>query len=197
MVPTSLRILYLAAAFSSLLSWGLLAFVFQPPDKTPPPALSVGTLPRVGQVVPDLAFQSPGRGAVSLRDLRGRWILLNFWATWCEPCRREMPSLERLARYFADQGIPFLLLAASVDQSWQDVQQFLQQDPSLRDLRLKMRLVWDKGGQEALRFGTSKFPETYLIDPQGRLQQKFVGPFEWDSPSLLAQIQQRMRPSPR
>lgn len=201
MVSVPLRLLYLVAAVSSLLSWSL----GQATQTSRPIASSASSkkpdLPagrpaiglQVGQPIPLSRFQTPQGQSFSLHDLRGRWLLLNFWATWCEPCREEMPSLERLARLYADQGLPFLLLAASVDQSWKDVQQFLAQDPSLRDLRLKMRLVWDKGGQEALRFGTSKFPETYLIDPQGRLRQKFVGFFRWDSQEIQAQIQQRMR----
>lgn len=106
-----------------------------------------------------------------LASLRGKWVLVNFWATWCPPCRDEMPSMEMLNRRFQDRN--FAMLAVSVDENWGDVARFFGDTPPT------FKVLWDRQKVTARRYGTSKFPETYLIAPDGRVAAKYVGPRDW------------------
>ncbi len=143
-----------------------------------------------GRLAPRLKVQQTNGQTTTLRSYRGRWVLVNFWATWCEPCRREMASLERLALHLQQQ--PFTLLAVSVDANWAVVQKFFRTHTQLKGKSLKMKLLLDPLGAHAIRYGTRKFPETYLIDPKGHLRKKWIGPFVWDSPAMLKQIKAMM-----
>jgi thiol-disulfide isomerase/thioredoxin len=146
---------------------------------------------KLNQGVPMLQLLTPAGEQVGLSSFRGKWVMINFWATWCAPCRREMPSMERLAK--AMNPNKFVLLAASVDSNWRIVRNFFRNHPTLKRQALTMKVLRDKDSQNALRYGTSKFPETYLIDPQGRLRFKWVGPKEWDQPALLAKLKRMMQ----
>lgn len=141
---------------------------------------------RIGHKAPRLSLQTPQNKPSSLRNYRGRWLLLNFWATWCAPCREEMDSLEKLAHLMKDQ--PFTLLAVSVDANWTVIHNFFRKHPTLRNRTLRMELALDPLGSQAQAYGSRKFPETYLLDPQGVVRYKWVGPFVWDSPQILQQI---------
>lgn len=125
---------------------------------------------------PPFALADRQGNRVRLADFEGRWVLLNFWATWCDPCRVEMPSMERLAKALA--GEDFQMLAVSVDESWEPVDAFF------KDERPGFRVLHDGEAKWAQAFGTSKFPETYLIGPDGRLKAKFVGPRDWSDPAF-------------
>ncbi len=148
---------------------------------------------QIARKAPTLRLEGERGQAFSLEPFRGRWLMVNFWATWCEPCRREMPALERLARSLQQEKMPIVLLAASVDQEWSLIHAFLRKHPFFRGSTPSMRIVRDAGGVMALRYGTQKFPETYLIDPNGRLRAKWVGALEWDSPQMLVQLRQTLR----
>ncbi|MFZ9888951.1 MAG: redoxin domain-containing protein [Myxococcota bacterium] len=108
---------------------------------------------------------------LQLASLRGKWVLVNFWATWCPPCRDEMPSMEMLNRRFQNRN--FAMLAVSVDENWGDVARFFGDTPPT------FKVLWDRQKVTARRYGTSKFPETYLIAPDGRVAAKYVGPRDW------------------
>ena len=110
---------------------------------------------------------------VDVAQYRGKWVLVNFWATWCAPCRDEMPSLEMLNRRFAKEQMPVQLVAVSVDEDWAEVNRFFGATaPSFT-------VLWDRDKKTALSYGSRKFPETYLIDPEGKVAAKFVGPRDW------------------
>lgn len=140
----------------------------------------------LGKKAPRLVVQNPQKTLISLRNYQGRWVLINFWATWCTPCRQEMESLEKLATTMTSS--PFTLLAVSVDTNWSVVHKFFRNHSTLRNRKLHMDLALDPLGSQAQQYGTKKFPETYLIDPQGVVRHKWVGPFVWDSPQILQQI---------
>lgn len=128
---------------------------------------------------------SPRRAPVStlLSPYQGRWMLVHFWATWCPPCRTEMPSLELLNRKVSNEMI---ILAVSVDENWSDVGRFFAgQNPSLI-------LLSDKGQQLSDAFGVGKFPETFLVAPDGQIRAHFVGPRNWDSKESLEYLQRVM-----
>ncbi|TNE51050.1 MAG: TlpA family protein disulfide reductase [Deltaproteobacteria bacterium] len=145
---------------------------------------------QLGKLVPRIRAQQQDGSTAYLRHFRGKWVLLNYWATWCEPCRREMGSLENLARTL--KAPDFALWAVSVDANWKVVQSFFGKHPTLKAGNLTMKIALDTSGESARRYGTSKFPETYLIDPQGRLRQKWIGPFQWDKPAMVQQIRRLM-----
>lgn len=130
---------------------------------------------------------------VTLEDFRGKYVLLNFWATWCPPCVEEVPSLERLAERLATSRPDILVVAPSVDEDgWKVV------DPFLRKMGAdSFRVVLDTG-KSASKFGTRKLPETWLIAPDGTIMDpkdapgvsvrgsRFVGSQRWDAPALAA-----------
>jgi thiol-disulfide isomerase/thioredoxin len=106
---------------------------------------------------------------------------VNFWATWCPPCRDEMPSLTRLAQQF-DPG-SFEVVAVSVDDGWAPVDKFLPPGQT------PFRVALDEGAKMSRTFGTSKFPESYLVDRDGKLRLKFVGPRNWMDPNVAALLE--------
>lgn len=119
-------------------------------------------------------------GDLDLASLRGRVVLLNFWASWCAPCRREMPSMSRLAEQLADQ--PFRIVAVNVGESKEEVRAFLETTP------LNFPIVFDPLVETASSWGVPGLPYSCLIDPEGRLRYRLAGDYEWDSPAALEAI---------
>ena len=105
-----------------------------------------------------------------LKRQQGKWIFVNFWATWCPPCRDEMPSMEMLNRRFSKQMI---MVAVTVDEDWNEVIRFFGDD------KPSFQVLWDKRKITALKYGTRKFPETYLVAPNGKVAAKYIGPRDW------------------
>ena len=128
------------------------------------------------------AFALPlrGGGQLQLGQLKGKLVLVNFWATWCEPCRAEMPSLSQLAKGYDPKT--FEVVAVSVDEAWAPVEKFLAPDSPFK-------VVLDQGGRVSQAWGTSKFPESYLVDAEGRVRLKFVGPRVWTDPNFDAVLE--------
>ena len=117
-----------------------------------------------------------------LAEYRGKVILLNVWATWCGPCRTEMPSMERLHQHFQDQD--FRIVAVSVDQGGPaGVGQFA------KDLGLTFDILHDPQGEIQRIYRTTGVPESWVIDRSGTIVKKVVGATEWDSPTNTALIQ--------
>lgn len=113
---------------------------------------------------------------VSLDDYGGKVVLLNFWATWCPPCVQEMPSLDAIYRELRDRG--FVVVGISVDEDAGQYSAFLDSSgvtfPTVRDPE---RTV-------SVRYGTMKYPESYLISREGRVLRKYVGPEDWRRPEI-------------
>jgi len=133
---------------------------------------------------PAFSFRLPARGGgeVDLSSLRGKIVLVNFWATWCPPCREEMPSLSRLAQSFDPQS--FEVVTVSVDDGWEPIEKFLAVP------RTPYRVALDEGGKVSRTYGTTKFPESYLVDRDGKLRLKFVGPRNWTDPNIATLLQE-------
>ena len=127
-----------------------------------------------GSQAPPFALQQLGGGQVSLDELRGRVVLLNFWATWCKPCEDEMPAMERVYRELAPEG--FELMAVSVDDGIEEVRRFQAR------LGLSFPILHDPDKDAALRYQSFRYPESFLVDRDGTLVARFIGPREWDTP---------------
>ena len=121
-------------------------------------------------------------GTVSgLADYRGKVILLNVWATWCGPCRTEMPSMQRLHTQFA--GSDFRIVAVSVDQERSAVVRAFADD-----LGITFDILHDPTGEIQRLYKTTGVPESWVIDRSGTIIKKVVGATEWDSPTNTALI---------
>jgi peroxiredoxin len=131
---------------------------------------------RVGFPAPAFTLRGLEGGTYRLSDFRGRIVFLNVWATWCPPCREEMPSMERLYRRL--QGTDFVMLAVSVDDGVERVRQFVAQ------ANLTFPILLDPQGSVPPRYGVTGFPETFVIDREGNVIHHTVGPENWDSEAV-------------
>ena len=122
------------------------------------------------------------RGAPkTLADYRGKVVLLNFWATWCPPCQREMPSLERLRTRMA--GRPLEIVAVSSAEAPDDVKAFLAK------MKLGFPILLDPDGSNTRRWNVFALPTTFVLDADGRVRHVLTGPAEWDEGELLAVVE--------
>ena len=129
---------------------------------------------------PAVSFSDRDGRLLTLEDFRGRAVLLNFWATWCGPCVREMPALDRLQADLGPEGLQ--VIALSVDRQGLEVV-----EPFYRRLSIEaLEIYLDPANQVARSFTVPGLPTTYLIDPDGRMVGVLAGPAEWDSPDALA-----------
>jgi thiol-disulfide isomerase/thioredoxin len=136
------------------------------------------------------AVDASGR-PMSLEPMRGRWVLLNLWFSDCEPCREEMPSLDALARAYAGRHLE--VVALSVDPTWDKVRAFHKSERALAKRPPAYRLWLDAKKATPPRYGSFKFPETFLVDPKGDLVARFVGPRDWASPAARSLVESLAR----
>lgn len=135
-----------------------------------------------GKAAPDFRFARPSGRMASLADFRGKVVLISFWATWCPPCQEEMPSMERLSR--AMDANRLVILPFSVDRSWGPVKRFMA------DNAFSMPVYADFDRNISTLYGTSKFPETYIIDKKGVVAFKVIGAIDWMAPEMLSFLNQ-------
>lgn len=135
-------------------------------------------------MAPGFSFPQPSGREAYLRDFRGRVVLINFWATWCPPCRDEMPSMNELRQILDPNQLA--ILAFSVDQSWDPVNRFMSENhytlPVYADFDRKISTL----------YGTRKFPETYIIDKRGKVAFKVIGPTDWLDSEMLSYLRRLM-----
>jgi cytochrome c biogenesis protein CcmG/thiol:disulfide interchange protein DsbE len=128
---------------------------------------------QVGQVAPDFTV-ADGNTSVHLANYRGQVVLLNFWATWCEPCVVEMPSMLDLHR----EQPSLAILAISIDEDADAYSRFLVRR------HVSLITVRDPGQTAAKLYRTEMWPETYVIDRRGVIRRKFVGAQDWSNPEI-------------
>ena len=134
---------------------------------------------------PPLALADASGRVHDLAALRGRVVLVNFWATWCEPCRDEMPALERLDRSLS--GTPFTLLAVNVGELPEKVAPFMDK------LGVKLTVLHDAFDRVArVDWKVRMMPATYIVDTRGRLRWSLLGDAEWDQPRYVDAIRRLM-----
>ena len=131
--------------------------------------------PHIGDVAKDFSLQDSDR-KISLNQFRGQVVVLNFWATWCPPCVEELPSLMAMQERTKEKGI--VVLGVSIDVDDDAYHRFLK----LR--KVNFLTVRDPEQKVATMYGTAGWPETYVIDRQGLMRRKFIGPVDWNSPEV-------------
>jgi len=134
-----------------------------------------------GLAAPEFALSRLGGGELALHELRGKVVLLNFWATWCAPCEQEMPAMQRLYVKLAPLGLE--LVAVSEDDSPEVVERFRER------LGLSFPILLDPKHEAAARYQSYRYPETFLIDRSGVLVARYIGERDWDAPEYLSRIQ--------
>src|SRR5229473_1863097 len=146
------------------------------------PQYRQGEASLAGKTPEDFTMELNGK-ATKLSDLRGKVVVLNFWASWCPPCVAEAPSLNRLHKYIESRN--GLVLGVAADEDPYAFSKFIIDQavtfPNYRDPGTK-----DRGSPIALCYGTSMIPETYIVDRHGKIARKVIGPQEWDSPDMRA-----------
>lgn len=127
----------------------------------------------------DFALTLKGQPA-HLSNLRGRVVLLNFWASWCPPCVEETPALNELQKRI--QPLGGTILGVSVDDDQSAYEKFL------RNYNVDFPTFLDPAKEIPLSYGTTMYPDTYIIDRDGRIERKIVGPQDWTSPAMLSYL---------
>jgi thiol-disulfide isomerase/thioredoxin len=189
-VPIGLAVIAIAAGIAVwLVSPARIPIASAPaPVPTAPAGFSLTPL-ATPRPLPELHFTDGGGRKLTLVVFRGRVVLLNLWATWCVPCRKEMPALDRLQ---ARLGSPaFEVVALSIDQKGLSTVQ-----PFYKELGLKaLRIYLDRSGEAAFELHAPGLPTSLVIDRQGREVDRVVGPADWDSPQVEAVIRKYLAES--
>ena len=160
-----------------LVTWGVLAFGIGVIVVFARPSYRQGEASIAGQTPRNFALEINGKPS-HLSDLRGKVVVLNFWATWCPPCVEETPGLIALNQRIASRN--GVVLGVSVDEDENAYQQFLQTQ------RVNFLTSRDPSKKSAQDYGTVMYPETYVIDRHGKILRKIIGPQNWNSPEMLS-----------
>jgi thiol-disulfide isomerase/thioredoxin len=129
---------------------------------------------------PGLVVQpKEGRG-VDLSQEQGRVIVVHFWATWCAPCLEELPALEQFWRRFEGRSDIALFAVATDKEGWEKI------GPWVAERKVGLPVFVDPGGKVAERFGTTMFPETYVVDREGKVVQRIENAVDWTKPEVAA-----------
>ena len=162
--------------------WAAVAFALGVLTLFAVPSYRQGEASIAGQPAKDFPVTVAGT-TEQLSALRGKVVVLNFWASWCPPCKEETPALNRLQKYIAPRNA--LVLGVSADEDPSAYESFLRTEgvvyPTYRDPATHGTV-----SPIALDYGTSTYPETFIIDRHGKIARKFVGFQQWDSPQMLA-----------
>ncbi len=145
----------------------------------------------VGMAAPDFTLPDMAGKNQRLSDYRGKVVFLNFWATWCKPCKEEMPSMQALWDTLKKEE--FAMLAISMDRvtTKNDIPPFVE------TMKLTFPILTDSWGQTDSRYKLMGVPETYIIDQNGVLREKVIGPRDWSRPESVETIVQLLQQQPK
>ena len=132
-------------------------------------------LPAVDFSLKDLSGQEQNLGSYA-----GKVVLLNFWATWCGPCRAEIPSMEELYQKLGDEG--FVIIAVNSQEAGEQVADFVE------NLGMSFPVLLDTDGRVGAAYGIRAIPTTYIIDPQGYILGRMVGTRDWSTPEIISLV---------
>ena len=133
-----------------------------------------------------LSFLNGGSGTLS--DYKGKVVILNFWATWCPPCRAEMPSMETLYQRYKDQGLE--MLAVNLRENNAVVRQFI------RNGGYTFPVLMDNDGRTGNTYGIEAIPTSFIIDRDGKIIGRLVGSIYWDTPQVFAAFEALLKTEP-
>jgi peroxiredoxin len=174
------------AMLRKIAAWGVVAFAAVVVVLFAMPSYRQGEASIAGKTAQDFPLELAGKPG-HLSDLRGKVVVLNFWASWCPPCVEETPALNRLQKYIASRN--GVVLGVSVDEDPAAYEKFLKEYavvfPTFREPTRKL----------ALDYGTPVFPDTYIIDRHGKILRKFFSAQRWDSQEMLAYFDGILGPS--
>lgn len=163
MQPTKRRAIYIAILFAAL------AWTFVSADRTGTSTAGEIPAPREGFLAPDFSLQTLEGETVTLSDLRGQAVLVNLWATWCPPCRAEMPAMQKLYEEYKDDG--FVVLA--INMTYQDNAPAI--DPFVRENKLAFPILIEPTGEVAEKYELRSLPSSFFINREGLIQEVVIG----------------------
>lgn len=144
--------------------------------------------PYKGGATPPLVLKDLNGKTHKLEDYRGQVVLVNFWATWCPPCRAEMPSMQRLKEKMA--GKPFVILAVDMGEPEDTVRSYI------REIKTDFTVLMDKDGHALRAWKVFAFPTSYVVDAQGKIRYALFGSIEWDEAGTVGKISELLPPAP-
>ncbi len=153
-----------------------------------PPRAQAGTarfIPWKDARTMPLALKDPAGAPHALADYRGKIVLVNFWATWCDPCREEMPSMQRLKERLADRR--FAILAVNYGESQEKVAEFLKR------VRLDLQMLLDPGQETARAWKVRILPVSFLLDAEGRIRYSVIGEIDWEGLEAVNTVRRLLR----
>ncbi|MGE5569616.1 MAG: TlpA family protein disulfide reductase [Rhodospirillales bacterium] len=133
-----------------------------------------------GDKAPDFSIVTDSGSTITRSNFGGKLLVLNFWATWCPPCIQEMPSLNEFQKHFAAEGV--VVLGVSVDQNPRAYENFLSK------VNVAFQTARDPESRISTEYGTFKYPETYIINREGRVVEKIIGAANWTDEAMLARV---------
>jgi peroxiredoxin len=136
----------------------------------------------IGKPAPDFVLQDVSGDTWKLSSLKGKAVFINFWASWCKPCRDEMPSMEALNKAMAGQ--PFQMLAIVFNDDIDTANRFA------RGLGVTFPVLVNPEPELTEAYMITGVPETFLIDVDGILRHRFIGPYNWDTPEMRTLVQE-------
>jgi len=168
-----------------------LAFIAAEPVSAADPFSELGvTTPKVRLEAPSFSLEKLGGGSAGLANYAGKVVLLNFWATWCAPCREEMPAMQRLWERYREQGLVIVAVAADKGDRKQ-VASFVDK------LGLSYPVLLDPEGTVRNRYEVVGLPMSYLIGLDGKISGRVIGIAKWDSPEAFALVEHLLQQTPK
>jgi peroxiredoxin len=171
---------------AGLLLLALAGAVFSAADDARVTSIAQRGAVKPGEPAPNFQLRDMNGRTMSLSDLRGKVVLLNFWATWCGPCRVEMPAMERLYRTYDRKD--FEILAVSTDAQGVAVTRPFQQEN-----HLTFPILHDADFRVGLSYGARTLPMTFMVDRQGIVRQHIFGARDWEAPEAHQLIELLMK----
>ena len=138
----------------------------------------------MGKRAPDFTLKDLNDRTVSLSSLKGNVVLINFWATWCPPCRDEMPSLNRLFKSLRNDGLA--ILAVSTDKRLSDVKGYVSGHP------VDFHVLTDTELKTSRQYKVFSMPTSFLLDRKGVIVKRYLGEETWDSPEIMKEIRKAL-----
>lgn len=166
----------------SLMTWGVYRYMNRISEPGVVGLSSIDELNKAG--VPQVEVVDLVGRRVAVSDLQDKVVILNFWASWCEPCIEEVPSLIKLVEHFNGK---IILLAISGDSELTDIQSFLKAFPGMKNENIYV--VFDKDKSEIQKFGVRRLPESLILDKKYRAVRKVSGTIDWYTPEAIEYMQ--------